>query len=168
MGRKWHRVDSLQESIPIICDTSQCIIPSHERGEESEIATRFIYLDVFHAVCALQACDSKKQEGHVKEEEEEEEGNGRTKRAEQQDEGEDEPANEEEAECVVEVIGAGTGSLSCSIRRCVRADNVKPSRREYDSEGEPEAAVGGERGSTKSVSYCHLPVMGLAASGNGT
>lgn len=103
--------------------------------------------------------DGQKEESEVEREEEQEEGDGGAQRAEQQDGREDEPAGEEEAEGVVEVVDVRGARL-------VRGSDVEATGGEHDTDGDPEASVGGESCGTEGVSYGHFPVSRIRLRGN--
>jgi hypothetical protein len=142
-------------NIPVISNTSQGVVPRHEGGEEAPVATSLDEGRPGSSGCVVQPSEAEEQEGHVKEEEQEEECHGGAQRTHHQDGGEDEPSHEEEAQGVGEVIGVG----ACAA---VRRSDVEAAWGEDDGDGDPEAAVRGERGGTECVSYGHLPMWWLA------
>jgi hypothetical protein len=100
----------------------------------------------------LQVSNTQQQERHGERKEQEEEGDSGSERAEKQDESEDEPAHEEQAEGVKERSFGFGGELGF---------DVDWAGDEYDGEGDPEAAVGGEGGGAEGVAYGHFPDCGL-------
>jgi hypothetical protein len=100
--------------------------------------------------------NSEEEESKIQSEEQEEESHSRAKRADQEDGSEDEPAGEVEADGVVEIIlvlvGVSDGEAAGS---------------QDDGEGDPEAAVGGERGGTEGVADGHFPGGGRLAACSG-
>jgi hypothetical protein len=77
-----------------ICNTSNCVVPRHERGHEPEPATSLDDRDIGRAILGLQVADGEQQEGQIQREEEQEEGDCGLECADEQDEGEYEPALE--------------------------------------------------------------------------
>lgn len=135
---------------PVIGNTGKGIVPRHERSKQAEVTAGLDRGSVGNTLGGLEVADGEQEEGHVEEEEQQEEGDGGAQGAEHEDGGEDEPAREEEAKGVGEVVGAGgLGG--------VRADDVEAAGGQDDGEGEPEAAVGGERGGTEGVANSHFP-----------
>lgn len=151
-GQPLESIHCCGEYIPVIRDTGQRIVPRHEGSEDAKVAPSLDDHGLGSAILAVQVADGEQQEGEIEEEEEQEEGDGGTQRTEQQDTREDKPAGEEEAEGIGEVVRAGRRPGVCRL-------DLEAARREQDREGEPEAAIGGERRGTKSVPYCHLPTQ---------
>jgi ribosomal protein S3 len=97
-----------RKDLPVVCDTSQGVVPRHERRKDTEIASCLLACSVGSTSISLEVTDSKHQESQVQEEEEQEEGDSRSERANQQDESEDEPADKEESESVGKVVRTGS------------------------------------------------------------
>ena len=92
MPQKFIRLESCIP-VRIICDTSQSIVPSQERCQQSEETASLHDVQVGRALGgALQVGDAEEEEGHIKGEEEREEGDGRAEGAEDEEGCEDKPA----------------------------------------------------------------------------
>lgn len=140
------------KDVPSISNTGQGVVPSQERREQAKHTARLDAalvrapgLALAH-VHELQVPDGEEEEGEVEGEEEQEEGDGGAEGADQQDGGEDEPAGEVEADGVVQVVPVLVGF----------ADGEAAGGQD-DGEGDPEAAVRGERRGSEGVAHGHFP-----------
>jgi hypothetical protein len=141
-AKKSNRGEKGPESLPVIRNTGQCIVPSQERSKQAKPAASLDHSCIWCAFYSLQVSDGEKHECHVEGEEQQEEGDRRAERTNQQYEGEDEPAHEEEPKCICEVVRACTSRLSgCRISRCIGGHNIETTRCEDNGEGNPETTV---------------------------
>ncbi|KAH8695133.1 hypothetical protein BGW36DRAFT_429020 [Talaromyces proteolyticus] len=125
---------------PIIGNTSKGIVPGQEGGEQATVSPHLDEGDLGGTALAVQVAEGEEEEGEVEEEEEQEEGDSGAQGAE----------DEDGAEGVGEVVDAG-GVIG------IGGDDIEASGGEDDGEGEPEAAVGSECGSTEGVTDGHFP-----------
>ena len=82
-----------EETVRIVRDTGEGIVPSHEGREQGEESTGFDdgWVGRVGGV-AVEIADAEEQKGQVQGQKEDEEGDGRAQRAEEEDKCEDEPA----------------------------------------------------------------------------
>jgi hypothetical protein len=137
-----------EEGVGVISDTSQGIVPSSKGSQETKVTSSLDARAVGRTVDWSEVANGQKQEGEIQEEKEQEEGNGRSKGADQQDGREDPPANKEETEDTEEGVAAFSR---------VSGTNLKSTRGQDDSEGDPESTVRRESCSTKGISNRHFP-----------
>lgn len=142
-----------EEAVAVVGQTSQGVIPSGERSQETEETTGHDHglVGLTSGGVTLDVPDTKQQEGQVEEEEQQEEGHGGTESAEQQDGGEDEPAHQVQTERVVVHRGLATSFLF------QRRHDFKATGGQDNRERQPETSVRRQGSSTESVTNSHFP-----------
>ena len=137
-----------EEEVARVGNTGKHVVPSQERGDESETAAGDTHVRRCRRVRDL-VLDGEEQEGQVEGEEEGEEGHGRPQREHEHAEGEEEPRPQVQRERGVEAAHARRG-VGVGVHDAKRGG-------QDDAEGDPEAAVGGEGGGAKGVADGHFP-----------
>jgi hypothetical protein len=138
-----------EEAVAVISQTSQGVVPSGERSQETEETTSLDDGRGRGAIGTDQVANTQQQEGQVEEEEQQEEGNGRAEGAEEQDGGEDEPAHQEQTHRIIEEVGTAI--------RLERRHDLEAARSQDDSESDPETTIRRQSSGTESVSDSHFP-----------